>query len=286
MAKVQAINFFDKENWSSGGGFFPDGPGTILSARFGTYDFGTAGNDSVCMILTAQPMTADGKPNGDEKIQYYPVGKGVELVNPVKGEKGMYSGIGLAEDSEYDKLFRFSDFIIFMEHLEKAGYDMDAAEGDITVLDGLEVEFVKIEKAANPNKKKSKDDDGDDEKDKKPRQVVVVGALADGKKPATKGKSESKPEAKAPAKGKDKGKAEVGDSPEEVVEAYLESILTEDNDGKQALGLKMGCAAWATKTLDKGADEARKAQAYLKENWEALLSANGWSMSGSKIVKD
>jgi len=284
MAKTNAISFFNPDNWSQGGGgIFTDGRYRI-TARFGTYDFGKAGEDRNVGIIIYQPINEKGKAEGETKTQYYSLGKGIDLCNPVKGEKGMYSGIEFAEDAEFDKLWGGADFVIFLQHLKDAGYDVDAADDDITVLDGLEGDFAKFAVPGRVRKYKDKKTGEDKEG---PYEVIVCTGLdkkASGKS-ADKGKA-----AKEEPKAKDKGKAakkdaEVGDDPEEIVDAYLEANLNDDAEGSGSLVFKMGITKYATKELDKSADVARAAQALLKENFDELLSAKGWEVNNSKLAR-
>lgn len=285
---AKAINFFDIENsYSKGQGIFPDGPCRIESARFGTFDFGQPGNDAVCMILQGQPLNSDGSDNGDPRVQYYPVGNGIELLSPVPKEKGLYSQIGIAADSEYDKLFGLSDFAIFMEHLKKANYDMDGAENDITVLDGMLCEVGKFTKPEYKAKTVKDTGKGIEKPDRGPRQVVVVTELLDAASFGKNGKGKATGPTKKVepiAKGKAAAK-EVGDDPEEIIMAYCEAELTDERLNEPALNFKIGVAEFAKKKLGKDADIARAAQAVFKDSFAAVLASRGWETKGNKLVK-
>lgn len=288
------INFSDMENYAGGEGFFPAGPARIEKARFGVFDYKKGkDNEQNVMILVAQPLNANGSDNGEARTQYYGVGKGIELVTAVKGEKGCYSQITFAEDAEYDKLWSKSDFAVFMAHLAKAQADMDEINNDITNLDGKVFEFGMYVEPARATAKVKDEDKSDDKKPKGPHQVVVVVGLVDEKamKKAGSGKAKGKEkeeEAEEKPKSKDKGgkgKKEVSDDAEEIVQAYIEAELNDSLDGEAALGFKLGIADYAKKTLGKDADVAKAAQAELKENFGTYLKTAGWSLDGSKLSK-
>lgn len=307
MAK--AINIFDDENFSKGQGIFPDGPTRWDSFRFGTFDFGTPGNDQVVLIGQGQPLNPDGTENGEVRPVRWGCTMGreavndVELVGPVKGEKGAFKGIAISESNKHGKVFGLADFAIFRDHLKAAAklnpelIDMDEAGTDITVLDGLLTEVSKFTKPEQKSKVAADTDaKGKAEPAKKaPWQVVVITELLDPKK---FGKGGAKPKAKPPveededdkltkAKTKTKSKAkEVSDDPDDIVAAYLDSELTDDKAGDNPLAVKIGVSAWAIKTLGKDADVAREAQSNLKENMAILLKARGWKIEKGLLAKE
>lgn len=312
MAK--AINLFDDDSYSRGQGMFPDGPTRWDSFRFGTFDYGKPGNDQIVLIGHGQPLNADGTDNGDPRVNYWSVGRDMELTNPVKGEKGTFSGLAFAESNQYGKIFGLSDFGIFVTHLKNAAklnpelVDLDEAASDITSLDGLLCETAKYAKPPKPEPKVKDDDKSAAPAPKKePFQVIVISALLD---PATFGEKEAEPvkksaiksgpvavaaatEAKPVSKANGKGtngkatsNGEVSDDPDDIVAAYVAAKLTEDMEGEQPLGFKIGISSWATKTLGKQADVARAAQASLKDNFAGVLKANGWLVAGGKLAKE
>jgi hypothetical protein len=298
MAK--AINIFDDDNFSKGQGIFPDGPTRWESFRFTTFDFGTPGNDQAVLLGMGQPLNPDGSDNGEVRPVRWGCttkdGKGdVELVNPVKGEKGTFKGIAISESNKHGKLFGLADFSIFREHLKNAAklnpelLDMDEAGTDITVLDGLVTEVAKYTKPEN-KKQVAADDDKPKGSEKKaePWQVVIISEILDpktfGKGGAKKKAAPKEAEEEAPKK-KSKKEVELSDDPEEIVEAYLNAELTEDKEGEAPLGVKVGVSAWALKKGKEG-DVAREAQSLLKANWAALLKSKGWSIADGKLSKD
>lgn len=288
MAKQTAVSIFDFENsYSKGAGFFPDGPARIETARFGTFDYGKPGADKNVLILMCQALAANGEDSGEVRPIYYGLGSGVDLITPIKNEKGMYSQIAIAEDSEHDRIFGLCDFAMLMDSLSKhagANFDCDGAENDICELDGLTVEFVTHVKP-NTSKKPKKDADGGKEAPEKAYSVLLFAEIL--------GKGDVKV---TPKKGADKGKAkdepkskkakEVGDGAEDIVEAYLDANLTDDANGGQVLSFKMGISAYAKKTLNKSADVAKEAADMLKENFDALLTSRGWKVDKNKLVQE
>lgn len=309
MAK--AINLFDDESYSKGQGIFPDGPTRWDSFRFGTFDYGKPGNDQLVLIGSGQPLNHDGSENGDPRIVHWGVGTDMQLVNPVKGETGTYSGIAFAESNKFGKVFGLSDFGIFITHLKNAAklnpelVDLDEASTDITSLDGLLCETAKFSKPVREARVKDDDRKEAAAAKKEPWQVVIIAALLD---PETFGKEEAKPAASAlkkvaPAEAKPISKAngkatngkpapaasngEVGDDPDDIVSAYVAAKLTDDMAGEQPLGFKIGVSAWAMKTLGKSGEVARAAQSALKENFAGVLKANGWALDkGGKLSKE
>src|SRR5216684_988284 len=218
--KRDPIDVFNIEESYGGGQVFADGLYRIETSRFGFFDFLKPGNEALCMIQVLQSLDAKGNDQGDAIVQYWPVGDKdrdgtvtVEPCTPVKGEKGLYAQIRLTEANTHDKLFQFSDFAIYMQHLKKAGYDMDAAGNDITSLDGTVTELGRTIK---PEKKRSAiaiAEEGDDPntRPKGPREVIVVTSIpkaaAKGRPLAAKDKVIDVKATPAPASGKTNGKA-------------------------------------------------------------------------------
>src|SRR5216684_8628815 len=279
--KRDPIDVFNIEESYGGGQVFADGLYRIETSRFGFFDFLKPGNEALCMIQVLQSLDAKGNDQGDAIVQYWPVGDKdrdgtvtVEPCTPVKGEKGLYAQIRLTEANTHDKLFQFSDFAIYMQHLKKAGYDMDAAGNDITSLDGTVTELGRTIK---PEKKRSAiaiAEEGDDPntRPKGPREVIDVKAT-----PAT-------------ASGKTNGKAKKPDDPETIVANYLvENALTEDNeaDGTPFLIHRMALSKYASKDLALPAETVREVMAIYNDDAQlgAILTAAGWEKDGKFLRK-
>jgi hypothetical protein len=299
------IDIFDTEaSYGGGGTYFADGLYRIESSRFGYFDFKKPGNEALCLILAVQPLDAKGADEGELQVQYWPIGdtdkqgtRTVEPCTPVKGEKGLYAQIRLTEANTHDKLFAFSDFAIFMQHLKKAEYDMDAAGNDITALDGLVAEFGKVVKAAKKQSAVAIAEEGDKGgAPAQPKEVIVITSIP--RVPA-KGQAKGTPLAankvidvkaeKVPDKPAGKGKAKELD-PEQIVADYLvENALTEENeaDGTPFLIHRMALSKYVSKDLALPAEAVRAVMAIFNDEAQlgAILTAAGWERAGKLIIK-
>src|SRR6266851_1565988 len=300
--KRDPIDVFNIEESYGGGQIFADGVYRIETSRFGFFDFLKPGNEALCLIQTMQSLDARGNDQGEPIVQYWPVGDKdrdgtvtVEPCTPVKGEKGLYAQIRLTEANTHDRLFQFSDFAIYMQHLKKAGYDMDAAGNDVTNLDGLVAEFGRTVK---PEKKRSAiaiAEEGDDPnaKPKGPREVIVVTSIpkapAKGKPLAAKDSLTSKvidvKATQVTVSGKTNSKPKKQDDPETIVVNYLvENALTEDNEaeGTPFLIHRMALSKYASKDLALPAETVREVMAIYNDEAQlgAILTAAGWEKDG------
>lgn len=280
MAKLK---LFNRDSFAGGGTFFNNGPYRLEEALFVKYDFngkapGKDGNGLTCLSAKLQPLDKDGVDAGEQVVQYWSVGDDAEIVD--KGKSIELKG-------EYPTVWKLSDFAIFVDHLGKAGFDLDAMEdeNDISVLNGLVGEWGKIPSPRNQSNKK-KDEDGGEDKKKGPQEVVVVISVQDTTKKKG-GKAAGKP---APAAGKSKpaAKDDAVDLEEVLTGFLVKDILTDKNaKGIDKLQVRMKLMTHAQKVLSMDA-EAAKALAKLYNNQDtlgAILESAGWTMDANSISK-
>ena len=273
MAK-ELVKIFNPESFGGGGTFFTDGLYRIDEARFVKFDFrgsapGKDGDGIVCLCCKLQPLDKDGGDVGDVAVQYWSVGDDFSIES---------KGHSVAATGDRDTIWKLSDYGVFIEHLGKAKFDLDAMaeENDIGVLDGMVAEFGKV-----PDPKTGRDNkDADNDNKKKrsfPKQIVVVTSVPGGKNTGGKAAA-SKPAGKKQESG--------DDAVEEMLQKYLvEKVLVSKNtDGIDKLQARMGL----NKFIQANGGDQELQQAVGKmfgdaAKLKAILESAGWELSGSTI---
>jgi len=300
MAAKQSFNPFDTDSSFAGGGsIFTDGTYRVELSAFTEFDFkGGPKKITPCFSWQLQQLDSGGKDVGDVSIQYWPVtpigdpDSTVEMVDPIKGNKGCFDSCVPREGAEYDKIWGGSDYKLFLDKLkaawEESGHDWDqvTSASDFT---GLVCEMGKIEVKQVDRAPRDTDDRKSTAKQRTgPRQVVVVTKIEPEETKASKGRSKKEePDEKPVKKGSSKTK-DVSDKPEDIVEAYIDRELNvKDNyDGINLVQVKLGIARFAAQTLDKDAEIATAAKEYFDENMKAILKGIGWELdSKGKTLK-
>jgi len=273
MAK-ELVKIFNPESFGGGGTFFTDGLYRIDEARFVKFDFrgsapGKDGNGIVCLCCKLQPLDKDGGDVGEVVVQYWGVGDDASIES---------TGHSISLTGDRSTIWTLSDYGVFVEHLGKAKFDLDAMaeENDIGVLDGMVAEFGKVPdpKTGRDNK----DADNDNKKKRKyPKQIPVVTSIPGGKKTGGKAAA-SKPAGKKQESG--------DDAVEEMLQKYLvEKVLVSKNtDGIDKLQARMGL----NKFIQANGGDQELQQAVGKmfgdaAKLKAILESVGWELSGSTI---
>lgn len=285
MAKTNNyVNFFDLEGSYAGGGeFFKDGRYVVESggAYFTMFDFfGKAkkGEEAPALCLELKPVDEAGK-EGEAKPQFWPIrGEGVELANPIKGQKGAFASLELT--GQYDTLMKGGEFFTFMEWLRKAEFSMDDYDNDITVLDGMDAVFGKTPDAyVRVDKKTGKE---------KTNMIVVVTEITaekKGKGAAGKGKGKEEPAVKGKG-GKSKAKDPSDMDAEEILLKYLEDIVVAEAESTTRPLLRMNIGKWITGELELDAAMAKEVAAVVNDDDKltAAVESFGWVLKGKEIA--
>lgn len=287
------VNVFDLEaSYAGGGSFFSKGRYKFESVYYCEFDFnGKAkpGEEAPALCIELQGLDADGDAVGESKPQFWPIrGEGVELANPIKGQKGSYASLKLT--GKFDTLMKGGEFYVFMENLRKAEFDMDSNDNDITVLNGLDCNMDTIPDPYDSGKAKETDttkDGGKKKKDYGPRQIPVVVEITDakpaGKKKAGKADAEEKP---AAGKGKDKKSKDLDANG--LLLKYIEDEMDGAKEKEETTRplMRMELGKWITGTMDLDAEKAREVQALVNDDDElaAALKSFGWKLKGKAIT--
>jgi len=290
MAKREPVPiriFNMNESYGGGGTFFNDGTYRITKARFVMFNFNKEGGDEACCLqLTLQPLDGSGRDNGEPVVQHWPLEKrGDGNYEPIN------KGLCVGSIGEYPTIWKLSDFAIFMQHLQKAEFDMDKYEedGEINVLEGLVAEFGKYTKPSGPNAPVAVDDEGKPKRAAQPYQVVVITHIPKA------GKGMGAAKAKEVAAGKTNGKAAAEpatngsfDAEGKLAEYLAANVFTDDyaDKGIKVMQARMGITKWMSKQ-DADVEDTKKVLAVFndKKQMGPILEAAGWLQDGDTFKK-
>ena len=218
---------FKVEDFVEGGGLIGDVDATITSAKFEMFDYGgtvPGGSPSLTLVCTSEVGDFTERYSVGSKDDWLPSDNGKQLL-AIGSKRGINAS---------------SKFALFIKHLVDAGFPGDKLGSDISVLDGLQVHFVRIPEPERPGVKKSAKQVEREAKYGPPTMIVVSAILtmpgekkkpAGAPKPAGKTKDAKKtdaPKPVTPAQG-----VESEDLYTKVVDTILGIIAGEGGSIKQ-----------------------------------------------------